>query len=55
MFGSRTVRATSAQAVTAMTMAMQPLKSELGDMYPLIEVPDLLMEVHAWELSQTRQ
>jgi TnpA family transposase len=28
--------------------AAEELKWELGDMYPLIEVPDLLMEVHAW-------
>jgi hypothetical protein len=35
--------------------AAEELKWELADMYPLIEVPDLLMEVHAWELSQTRQ
>jgi hypothetical protein len=28
--------------------AAEELKWELADMYPLIEVPDLLMEVHAW-------
>jgi TnpA family transposase len=28
--------------------AAEDLKWELGDMYPLVEVPDLLMEVHAW-------
>jgi hypothetical protein len=28
--------------------AAEELKWELGDMYPLVEVPDLLMEVHAW-------
>jgi TnpA family transposase len=28
--------------------AAEELKWELSDMYPLIQVPDLLMEVHAW-------
>jgi Tn3 transposase DDE domain len=28
--------------------AAEELKWQLGDMYPLIEVPDLLMEVHHW-------
>lgn len=28
--------------------AAEELKWELGDMYPLVEVPDLLTEVHAW-------
>jgi len=28
--------------------AAEELKWESADMYPLIEVPDLLMEVHAW-------
>jgi TnpA family transposase len=28
--------------------AADELKWELGDMYPLVEVPDLLTEVHAW-------
>ena len=28
--------------------AAEELKWELADMYPLVEVPDLLMEVHAW-------
>jgi TnpA family transposase len=28
--------------------AAEELKWELADMYPLIEVPDLLMEVHSW-------
>jgi TnpA family transposase len=28
--------------------SVEELKWELADMYPLVEVPDLLMEVHAW-------
>ena len=28
--------------------AAEELKWELADMYPLVEVPDLLTEVHAW-------
>ncbi|WP_445504325.1 Tn3 family transposase [Microvirga sp. G4-2] len=28
--------------------AAEELKWELGDMYPMVEVPDLLMEVHNW-------
>lgn len=28
--------------------AAEPLNSEISDMYPLVEVPDLLREVHEW-------